>query len=312
MGTHRRHWQAGLVGLIAAGLMVACTTDGESSPAASPGDDDALSIVVSIAPQKYFVEQIGGARVDVWIMVATGSNPATYEPTPEQLRAISKADAYVTIGVPYENAWAERILAVNRGMTVVDSVEGIERQPMAAHHHGDELSEAEPHGEDAENLDPHVWLSPELVKIQAGTICKALASLDARHEAEYRANLDDFLGEIDALDAHIREKLAGVETRKFLVFHPAWGYFARDYDLEMMTVEVGGQEPSAAELAELITLAEEAGIKVVFAQPEFSTRSAEAIADEIGAEVVLVSPLSPDWQSNLYQFAEALAQALDR
>ena len=303
----------GLAVLVFASGLVACRAGNVSGPNAAEREDaGALSIVVSVPPQQYFVEQIGGDHVDVWVMVPAGSSPATYEPTPEQLRAVSEADAYFTIGVPYEDAWRERIAAANRKMVVVDSAKGIERQPIAAHHHEGEAEGTESDEGHQENLDPHIWLSPRLVRIQAQTIYASLADLDTEHESEYRARLESFLAEIDALDAYIEGKLAPVESRKLMVFHPSWGYFARDYDLEMIPIEVGGQEPSAAELAELITVADEEGVKVVFAQPEFSTKAAETIAEEIGGEVVLISPLATDWLDNLYRVTDRFAEALDR
>ena len=95
-----------------------------------------------------------------------------------------------------------------------------------------------------------------------------------------------------------------------MVFHPSWGYFARDFGLEQIPVEVGGQEPSAQELAELIARAKEENIRIIFAQPELSTQDAETIAKEIGGEVLLVSPLSPDWLENLREVAQTFAEAL--
>jgi zinc transport system substrate-binding protein len=179
---------------------------------------------------------------------------------------------------------------------------------MEAHYHqGEDLHEG-----DLENLDPHIWLSPQLVKVQTQTIYEALVRLDPTHKDVYKANLNSFISDIDALDADIRKTLARVENRKFMVFHPSWGYFARDYGLEMIPIEVGGQEPSAAELAALITEAKEGGIKVVFAQPEFSTRAAETIAREIGGEVLLISPLAPNWLDNLRQVAETFAEVLSK
>ena len=303
----------GVAVLVLASGLVACRERSVSEPSAAERHDaGALNIIVSIPPQQYFVERIGGEYVDVWVMVPAGSNPATYEPTPGQLRAVSEADAYFTIGVPYEDAWSERIAAANRKMTVVDSTKGIERQPMAAHHHEGEAEGIELDEEHTENLDPHVWLSPRLVRIQAQTIFASLSDLDPDHQAEYRVHLESFLDDIDALDGYIDEKLATVEGRKFLVFHPSWGYFARDYGLEMIPIEVGGQEPSAAELGELIAEAQEEDIRVVFAQPEFSTRAAETVAEEIGGEVVLISPLAIEWLENLYRVADRFVEALDR
>jgi len=274
----------------------------------TPEPTGALNVMVSILPQKYFVERIGGEYVSVNVMVQPGASPATYEPKPEQLAALSEAGAYVSIGVPFEQAWLDRIAAANPDMLIVDTTRGIERMPVAAHHHhGEEHHEGEP-----ENPDPHIWLSPRLVKTQAQTIYEALVQLDPEHKGVYQANLEDFLADIDTLDADIRATLAGVKNRKFMVFHPSWGYFARDYDLEMIPVEVGGQEPSAAELAELIAEAREKGIQVIFAQPQFSTRAAETIAQEIGGEVLLLDPLAEDWLDNMRQVADTFAEVLSQ
>ncbi|MBM4466100.1 MAG: cation ABC transporter substrate-binding protein [Chloroflexi bacterium] len=273
-----------------------------------PEPTDTLHVTVSIVPQKYFVERIGGQHVTVSVMVQPGASPETYEPKPEQLRALSEADAYVSIGLPFEKAWLDRIASTNPNMLMVDTTRGLERMPMGVHHHHGE-EERPPEGE-TENPDPHIWLSPELVKVQAQTIYEALVRLDAAHKETYQANLDSFMADIDALDADICQTLARVENRKFMVFHPAWGYFARDYGLEMISIEVGGQEPSAAELAALISEAREEGIRVIFAQPELSTRTAETVAREIGGEVLLVSPLAPDWLDNLRQVAETFAEVL--
>lgn len=274
--------------LLIAGVLAGCR---QSAPAA-PAAPAALHVTVSILPQRYFVERIGGEYVAVNVMVEPGASPATYEPQPEQLRALSVADVYFSIGVPFESAWLERFASVNENLLLVDTTQGIERL-----------------GEPG-NPDPHIWLSPALVKVQSQTIYETLVQLDPEHQGAYRANLESFLTDIDALDADIRETLTGVENRKFMVFHPSWGYFARDYGLEQLPVEVGGQEPSAAELAALVAEAKQEGIKVIFAQPEFSTRSAETIAQEIGGEVLLISPLAPDWLDNLRRVAEALAKAM--
>ena len=272
--------------LLSAALLAGCRQS------ATPESAATLKVVVSILPQTYFVERIGGEHVEVKAMVEPGASPATYEPRPEQLVALSEADAYISIGVPFEKAWLGRIASANPDMRMVDTTKGIERmgEPQAP--------------------DPHIWLSPRLVRIQAQTICDALVALDPAHEADTRANLDGFISDIDTLDADIRKMLEGVKNRKFMVFHPSWGYFARDYGLEMIPIEIGGQEPSAAELAALIAEARGEDIRVIFAQPEFSTRSAETIAQEIGGKVLLISPLAPDWLDNLRRVAETFAEGL--
>jgi zinc transport system substrate-binding protein len=263
--------------------LIGCVPRVTTEPAAT------LNVTVSIAPQQYFVERIGGERVDVMVMVPPGFSPATYEPKPEQLQTLSEADAYVRMRVPFEEAWTERIVSANQDMLIIDQADGIER---------------------IGGKDPHIWLSPPLVEVQAQTIYAGLVELDSDHEAEYAANLETFLADLDELDADIKETLSHLANRKFMVFHPAWAYFARDYGLEMIPVQIEGSNPSAAEMADLIQAAQENNIKVIFAQPEFSTESAEAIAQEIGGQVLLISPLAPDWLDNLRRVADTFAEAL--
>ncbi|PDV99007.1 hypothetical protein A9Q02_14085 [Candidatus Chloroploca asiatica] len=300
LSTQRYRWGAFVMVLL---LLTACGQPQAAAPMVEAPDAPAeavvaepMQVMVSILPQKYFVERVGGDRVQVSVMVPPGSSPATYEPTPAQMTALSQAQAYFSIGVPFEKAWLERIQAANATMQRVDTTAGIERMPMGA---------------SSENLDPHVWLSPTLVKTQAEIIAATLSDLDPSAAPMYASRLADFSADIDALDTSIRTTLDGVSQRKFMVFHPAWGYFARDYDLEQIPVEVGGQEPSAAELAALIDRAQTEGITVIFAQPEFSTRAAETIASQIGGEVMLISPLNPDWLGNLQMVADTFARVLE-
>ena len=295
-----------LILVMVAGLLLAGCARLRSSEEEMAPD---LQVTVSIVPQAYFVERIGGEHVAVQVMVEPGQSPHTYEPKPEQLVALSQSNVYFSIGVSFEDAWLERIAAASPGMLLVDTAAGIERRYIEAHDHGDDDDDHEEDYE-GENLDPHIWLSPRLVKIQARHMADALAELDPEHAQEYRDNLVAFEAEIDALDAEIRQQLAGLTSAKFLVFHPSWGYFADEYGLEQVAIEVGGQEPSAAELAQLITMAREEGIRVVFAQPEFSTRSAEVIAEEIDGRVLLINPLALDWAENLREVARTVAEVL--
>ena len=295
-----------LILVMVAGLLLAGCARSRSSEEEMAPD---LQVTVSIVPQAYFVERIGGEHVAVQVMVEPGQSPHTYEPKPEQLVALSQSNVYFSIGVSFEDAWLERIAAASPGMLLVDTAAGIERRYIEAHDHGDDDDDHEEDYE-GENLDPHIWLSPRLVKIQARHMADALAELDPEHAQEYRDNLVAFEAEIDALDAEIRQQLAGLTSVKFLVFHPSWGYFADEYGLEQVAIEVGGQEPSAAELAQLITMAREEGIRVVFAQPEFSTRSAEVIAEEIDGRVLLINPLALDWAENLREVARTVAEVL--
>ncbi len=274
--------------------------------------EEKLDITVSILPQAYFVRKIGGDRFSVNVMVQPGENLHLYEPKPQQLKALSEAEAYISIGVPFEKAWMDKIKAANPNMMIIDSTKGIQKMEMVAHHHHEGEEHEEEHEEDEETLDPHIWLSPQLVKVLSENIYQGLVQLDPTQKEEYKQNLDQFKAEIEQLDQTIKQNLAGIKNRKFIVFHPAWGYFASEYNLEQVPIEVGGQEPSAAELAELIQEAKEEDIKVIFAQPEFSTKDAQTIAREIGGKVLLITPLAPDWSDNLLKVSQTFAEVLKK
>jgi zinc transport system substrate-binding protein len=298
-----RHRTSGLIGLLAALLLL-----GGVAPAAA---GEALPVFVSILPQKYFVEQVGGGHVTVAVMVVPGANPATYEPKPRQMTALADARAYFAVGVPFEAVWLPRIEAANPRMKVVDTAAEIDKRPMAAHAHEadgdhDHHHDASPHGV----LDPHVWLSPPLVKIQARAVRDALVALDPVHQADYDAGLARFAEQIDGLDRELRETFAGREGMGFMVFHPAWGYFAHTYGLEQIPIEIEGKDPKPAQLQELIEAARRRDIRVIFVQPQFSGQSAAAVAAAIGGVVLPADPLAPDWVDNLRRQAAQIREAL--
>ena len=265
------------------------------------GAGEKISVFVSIAPQKYFVEQIGGELVAVSVMVAPGANPHLYEPKPRQMVALAETRAYFAVGVPFEDVWLPRFASANPNMLVVHTDKGIDKMAMLDHIHHD----ADAHG----RPDPHIWLAPPMVKIQAEHILKGLQSIDPVHEKVYQANYDQFIIALDTLDEEFKAVFSGKEL-EFMVFHPSWGYFAKSYGLRQIPVEIQGKAPKPAQLMEIIMHAKEKGIKVIFAQPQFSTSSAAAIARAIGGEVVFADPLAPDWADSLRGYAEQIKQAL--
>lgn len=276
---------------------------------AAAAEGEKLQVVVSIPPQQYFVEQVGGEHVTVAVMVAPGASPATYEPKPRQMAALSRAQVYFAVGVPFESAWLPRIQAANPRMRVVHTAAEIEKVPMAGHHHEEDTRHD--HNENPrEVLDPHVWLSPPLVKVQARSIRDALVSLDPVHQGDYDANFQRFSGIIDVLDDHLRETFADHQGMGFMVFHPAWGYFARTYGLEQIPIEIEGKAPKPAQLQALIEAARRRDIRVIFVQPQFSGQSAAAIAAAIGGAVLPADPLARDWADNLRRQAASIREAL--
>jgi len=288
-----------------------CTPSSENPTDSPSSQAEPIDVTVSILPQRYFVERIGGETVDVNVMVEPGASPATYEPKPQQMKALSNAEAYMAIGVPFEQAWMSRIKTANKDMRIVDLTEGIERQPMATHHHEEsDHDNGHENKEETANLDPHIWLSPELVKKQAETIYTALVELNPDQKAYYQENLDQVLSDINQLDQNIEKTLADLDNRTFMVFHPAWGYFAQEYNLEMIPVEVGGTEPSASEMSEFIKQAKAEQISVIFVQPQFGVSSVKPIAQSVNAEVLEIDPLAENWLENMQSVAATFKDAL--
>ncbi|MDY6844652.1 MAG: zinc ABC transporter substrate-binding protein [Thermodesulfobacteriota bacterium] len=268
-----------------------------------------LSVFVSIMPQKYFVEKIGGTLVDVSVMVKPGASPATYEPKPHQMAALSKTTIYFFIGVPFERVWLEKIKAANSAMLMVHTEESIEKRPMRSNHHHHSEKNSDKHNHVVK--DPHIWLSPPLVMIQARNIFTALAKADPAHRLEYQSHYQVFIEEVVHLDNKIMEIFADTKKEiEFMVFHPAWGYFAQAYGLQQLPVEIEGKEPKPFELEHLIRYAQERGIGVVFVQPQFSTKSAQTIAHAIGGKVVIADPLAYNWADNLHNVAIKFNAAL--
>jgi zinc transport system substrate-binding protein len=276
---------------------------------------------VSILPQKYFVERIGGDLVDVEVLVMPGANPHMYEPSPRQMTALAGAQVYFAIGVNLEEVWLPRLADANRAMRIVRADQGVDKIPMAAHHHDEEGEEHDEHmhdGHEAEQdhdhgiLDPHIWLDPVRAETIARNTCAGLVAVDPGHRAEYEANLAALLKDMETLNATISRTLAAVpeDRRSFLVFHPSWGYFADRYGLTQVAIEAGGSEPGPRHLAEIIEHGRELHVSAVFVQPQFSQRSAAVIASELKAAVVPLDPLAEDWKDNLLHAAEAFGKAL--
>ncbi len=253
-------------------------------------DDERIVIIVSILPQADFLEHIGSDNVKVIVMIPPGANPATYEPTASQLKSASIAAMYVKVGsgLPFEEVWLDNICSANPDMLVVDTSEGV----------------------DLIQGDPHIWLSPRSVIIQVENIHRGLVQVDPENSEYYNRNKEGYIHDLELLDTDITESLSGFDGRNFMVFHPSWGYFARDYNLTMIAVEIEGKEPSAGDMAYLIETAKENNIKIIFVQPQFSTKSAEVIANEIEGSVVAVDPLPQDYITNLRIVSNTFAQGL--
>jgi len=254
-----------------------------------------VSAFCSIAPQEFFVQRVGGDLVSVKVLVGPGQSPHTFEPAPRQMADLAESDVYFAIGLPFENRLLGRVEELGSGIHMVDTSEDIPRRQVEDTHHHDE-EDGTAHDDEHGGLpDPHTWLNPRFAKIQARNICGALKELVPEDAEAFEANLVELLRDLDALDAELTDALGPLAGESIYVFHPAFGYFTDAYDLRQIPIELGGMEPSARELAGLIDRATSEGVRVIFVQPQFSARSARAIAEEIGGVMVPIDPLSADY-----------------
>lgn len=280
--------------LLLAALIMAVSLSACSQTADETGAEiktaEPVKVIVSILPQADFVKSIGGDQVSVAVLIPPGANPEDYEMSPRQIQEISNADIYIAVGnIPFEKISLERIKSANPDMPIINS----------------------PEDEGESEHDPHVWLSPRLVKEQAQIIYAALSRIDAAHEALYAENKKAFVAELDQLDAEIEELLADRQRDYFLVYHPAWGYFAADYGLIEIAIEKDGKEPTAYEMAQIIERANSEGIKAVLASPQHSTRSAETVAKQLDGELKIIDSLPADYIAGLREAAAIFKEVLN-
>ncbi|MEN8007218.1 MAG: zinc ABC transporter substrate-binding protein [Candidatus Krumholzibacteriota bacterium] len=249
---------------------------------------DPVRVTVSILPQVWFVENIGGDLVEVSVLVGPGHSPATYEPTPKQMAVLEQADLFWSAGVPFEKGLVPRIRALPQAPAMAGPEPGDH-----THHH---------------DTDPHVWLDPAQAMAMADTISRQLQVLVPDRAAAILERYEVLVEQLTDLDDRVRSILAAFEGRGFIVFHPAFGHFADAYGLIQVPVEAGGHEPGPRHLAEVINRAREAGARSVIVQPQFSRKSAETVAAAIDAEIVVLDPLAADYPANLLKMAGTLAE----
>ena len=274
-----------------------------------------LNVFVSILPQKYFVERISGDKVKVSVMVGPGQNPATYEPLPKQMVALTEANLYFRIGVPFESIWIKKIQSLNPQLKMVDTRGGIPLRKIEGSHNHYELEPGSKHEdnslhEDKEVKDPHIWLDPLFVRIQAETICRELSAADPENKAFYERNLREFQDDLNQIHRELTETFQSLPVKKLMVFHPSWGYLADRYGLKQIPIEIEGKEPGPRELAKVIDQARQEGIKVIFVQSQFDTKAAESVARAVGGKVVPLDPLAEDYMNNLRRIATVIKKEL--
>lgn len=270
-----------------------------NKPVTAPvNDGDKPKVAVSIVPQATFVKEVGGDLVEVVTMIPPGGNPENYSPTPQQMMKFSDADLYFTIGVATEQANLLPYLAGARSnLRIIDLPSLVDQKYPAV---------TFPSGE----RDPHMWLSPKRVQEIVRITADELTRLDPAHADNYAANAGSYIKRLDRLDLDIKAALDGLPNRTFIVYHPAFGYFADDYGLTMIALEEEGKEATALELQQVIDLARSHNIKVVFYQAEVDNKQSRILAQELGGQSEMVAPLDPDYIGNLEKIALTFKEAL--
>jgi zinc transport system substrate-binding protein len=275
--------------LVAAVFLFAC-----NSKKSNNQDDSKPVVTVSILPQKTFVEKIGGDDFEVNLLIPPGSSPAAYTLLPSQLKDIARSEVWFRIGyIGFEQSWQEKIKQANKNMEVVDLSEGLDLIYGNEEQHGDHVHK--------DGVDPHIWLSPSLVKQMAQKITQTLSDINPEKSGDYKANYMEFVKEIDQLDIKIRNELRDYKGSEFITFHPSLSYYAREYGLVQHSLESGGKEPTPQHLRKVVDLARKNNIDVIYIQSEFDRNHARVFAEEIDGKIIEIWPLNPEWSENLME-----------
>jgi zinc transport system substrate-binding protein len=269
----------------------------------SPQDKPVIS--VSILPQRFFIEAIAGDLLEVNVMIPPGASPATYEPTSGQLARLSRSPLYMQIGnVEFELSWMEKIKSANPQMHTIDLSRGIDLIS------DEDVTVERTSGHTHNGADPHIWMSPVNARIIARNVYAGLMDEYPEEEERFTQGLMRLEHQIDSLHTRIAGLLSGRQSNAFMIYHPALTYFARDYHLEQYSLEIGGKVPSPAHMKEMTDLGLEKHIHVILIQKQFDQRNAEVLAEEIGAEIIQIDPLDPDWLSQMGHIADQLNRFL--
>lgn len=262
-----------------------------------------VQVVTTIAPLKTFIEKIGGKHVSVSTLLPSNANPHNFELAPSQMRIVNKAELLVKVGtnIEFEHVILPKLMQINKQTLVCDASIGVQKIHMAEHSH-EETNLTQ------NNIDPHIWLSPHNAVLMTKTIKDCLVAIDAKNKEHYEVKAKQFILELTELQKQILIIIKNGKTKQFLIYHPAWGYFCREFGLEQIPIEIGAKEPTAKKLVNIVKKAREYNIKTVFIEPQFNKKSAEVIAKEINGKVVEIDPLSENYVNNLLEVAKVIVE----
>ncbi|MBN4066857.1 zinc ABC transporter substrate-binding protein [Simkania negevensis] len=273
-----------------------CTNSKEQT--VSLAHPPSLKVLVTIEPYRYLVDRLAEGRVEVVVLVPPGGNPHAYELTPREASRVESANIWFFLGDQTERSLLEMMESKKNPVQMVDLREAL---PLieGAHCHT---------GHCHEGADPHIWLSPKLLKIQAGTIAAALQKQDPESAGYYQDNLTTLLADLDKIDAKLEDLLVKAVHKTFIISHPSLGYFCRDYGCEQLPLEQEGKEPTIKYQTAIIMKARERGVCVVFAQEQFHKKPAELIAKHLHARLTVLDPYSYHFLQELELVAAVLVE----
>ena len=274
-----------------------------------------LNIFVSILPQKYFVERIAGKNAVVDVLVKPGKSPATYSPSPDQIKKLVTSDIYFRIGVPFENGFMHKIKSIAGSILIIDTRKGIIlREMKTPDHDGNKTKKKHNLKDHNDNIgkDPHIWMNPALVKIQAQTIFETLITIDPKSKNYYAKKYHLFIKDLDQLNQTLAAALKDLKGENIFVFHPAFGYFTDAYGLKQVAVEIMGKAPKGKQLSAIIKLAKKEKTRILFVQPQFDQHAAQKIASAIKGTVISIDPLAYDYLSNMEKIANTISKQLKK
>jgi len=262
-------------------------------------------LAVSILPQSWFVSRIGGERVRALVLAGPGQNPHNYEPSPRQISGLAGAGAWILSGAEFEIGLRPKIESLFPALPIVDGSAGVSFRKLEEHddddHDGGDPSQHE--------IDRHTWLGCEPAKILAAHIRDTLATIDPAGAGQYAENCRALVREIDDEFAALRRELAPMRGKNVFVYHPSFGYFLDEFGIRQQAVETGGKSPGPRDLRRLIELAKEERPAAIFVQAQFPVSAAQTVADAVGAQLVSLDPLAPDWLDNIRRMGAALGGA---
>jgi zinc transport system substrate-binding protein len=262
------------------------------------GNHDKIGVVVSLGPQVEFVKAVGGDKVDVTLMVPSNADPHTYEPLANQLSRVSNAKMYAELGTPieFEVNYMDKIRAINPNMLVLNTSKGIKLIPNSAEN-------------ESTTMDPHDYVDPKNAKIMVNNIYQGLVQIDPADKDYYQKNRDSYLKQLDDLDKNTTKLLKGKQGTYILIYHPAFGYYAKDYNLTQVGAMINDEEPSPQRIAMMVNIAKQNNITVIYNEPQYDPKFMQSIASQIGAQILNVNDLDEHYIKNMEDIATEFSKA---